>query len=115
MSLIFITFIYKINNITFYGKYYTDNISPDHEGLDEEVKPYLLKAIKEYQIQENLPEIKENIDIGIISVCNHKYISLHSTNEERKCFDFYCEKFTINYIVCLKMYMNGKLIKNTEF
>ena len=49
MSLIFITFIFKLNNRTFYGKYYTDTISPEHPGLDEEIKPYLLKGISEYQ------------------------------------------------------------------
>ena len=120
MSLIFITFIFKLKNTTYYGKYYTDYISPDHEGLDEEVKSYLLKGISEYQKQENLPDIKEyikedikeDVNIGVISVCNHKYISIHSTNEERKCFDFYCEKFNINYKTCLKMYMFGKLIQN---
>ena len=113
MSLIFITFIYKINNKTFYGKYYTDYISPDHKGLDEEVKPYLLRGLNEYQIQEKLPEVlEEDLSIGIISVCNHKYISLDSTDAEINCFDFYCTKFTINYKIYLKIYINGKLIEN---
>ena len=119
MSLIFITFIFKLTNHpskTFYGKYYTDNISPDHEGLDAEIKPYLLKGISEYQKIEQTQqlsseEIKETVHIGIISVTNHKYISIHSTNDERNCFDFYCEKFTINHTICLKMYMYGKLIE----
>jgi hypothetical protein len=110
MSLIFITFIFKLNNKTFYGKYYTDTISPDHEGLDAEIKPYLLQGIIEYHKQELLPDVKEEVHIGIISISNHKYISIHSTNEEKNCFDFYCEKFTINYTVCLKMYMFGKCI-----
>jgi hypothetical protein len=115
MSLIFISFIFRLNNTTFYGKYYTDSISPDHEGLDEEIKPYLLKGISEYQLQENLPEVKENVHIGVISVCNEKHISIHSSNEERACFDFYFEKYTINYKIVLKMYMFGKKIENTDF
>jgi hypothetical protein len=117
MSLIFITFIFRLSYIpdkTFYGKYYTDYISPDHEGLDEEIRPYLLKAISEYQKQKKLPEVKEKVHIGIMSVSNYKYISIHSTNEERNCFDFYCEKFTINHKICMEMYMFGKLIENPE-
>ena len=109
MSLIFITFIFKLNYKTFYGKYYTDNISPDHEGLDAEIKHYLLQGI---QKQDLLPDITEEVRIGVLSVSNHKYISIHSSNEERNCFDFYCEKFTINHKICLKMYMFGKLIEN---
>lgn len=116
MSL-FITFIFKLQNKTFYGKYYTDTISPDHEGLDEEIKPYLLHGISEYQKLEKKPqllpeEIKNMLHIGVISVSNHKNISINSSNKEINCFDFYCEKFTINYKICLEMYMFGKLIAN---
>ena len=43
----FITFIYKIgsNNKTYFGKYITDYISDEHEGLDLVIKPYLLDGI----------------------------------------------------------------------
>ena len=109
MSLIFITFIFKLNNKTFYGKYYTDNIPPDHEGLDEVIKPYLLQGINCYNEQEGL---NEPVHIGIVSVSNHKYISIHSSNEEKNSFDFYCQKFTINYKTSLKIYMFGRLIEN---
>ncbi len=121
MSLIFITFIFKMNNRIFYGKYYTDNISPDHTGLDEEVKPYLLKGISEYykKKEENtkvLPEeINTNLHIGIMSVSNEKYIAIHSSDDEKYSFDFYCEKYTINYKICVRMYMFGKLIENHDF
>jgi len=116
----FITFIFKLTNYpdkTFYGKYCTDYISDDHEGLDEEIKPYLLKGISEYQkLEQNPPlfpeEIKEQLHIGIISVSEHKYISIHSTDKERDCFDFYCKKFTINHKKSLTMYVCGKLIVN---
>ena len=109
MSLIFITFIFKLNNRTFYGKYYTDYISDDHEGLDKEIKPYLLKGINEFQ-NLKLSQKVENVHIGIISVSDHNYISIHSTDEEIKCFDFYCKNFTINHKISLTMYMFGKLI-----
>ena len=44
----YITFIFKLPNgpkayNTYYGKYHTDHILPEHEGLDEVIKPYLLK------------------------------------------------------------------------
>ena len=114
MSLIFITFIFKMNDITYHGKYYTDYISPDHKGLDDEIRPYLLKGILEYQKKEILPKLKkeviDNVQICIMSLCNEKYISLHSTNEEKNCFDFHCEKYTINHTICMKMHMFGKLI-----
>ena len=120
MSLIFITFIFRLAirpDQTYYGKYYTDTISPDHEGIDAEVRPYLLRGISEYLKLERNPvtEFKEKVPIGIMTVSNHKYISIHSSDEERNCFDFYCEKFTINGEVCLKMYMFGKLIENPTF
>ena len=114
MSFFFITFIFKLNgDTTFYGKYYTDKISPDHTGLDEEVKPYLLRGISEHQKIQKRPEITEKVRIGIISVSNHEHMSIHSTNEERFCFDFYCENFTINHKKCMEMYMFGKLVKNS--
>jgi hypothetical protein len=120
MSLIFVTFIFRLAitpEQTYYGKYYTDTISPDHEGIDAEVRPYLLRGINGYmKLEHNTEvEIKEKVHIGIMSVCNHKYISIHSSDEERDCFDFYCEKFTINHKPCLKMYMFGKLIENPVF
>jgi hypothetical protein len=105
----FITFIFKLPNKpgqTFYGKYYTDYISDDHEGLDKEIKPYLLKGINAFQNLKLSPEV-ENVHIGIISVSDHNSIS---SDEEIKCFDFYCKKFTINYNISLTMYMFGKLI-----
>jgi len=104
MSLIFITFIFKLNEKTFYGKFYTDTLEPDHEGLNEVIKPYLMKGLQD---QDVLPE---NVRIGILSVCNHKYIAIHSSKDEINCFDFYCHKFTINYTVHVRMYMFGKLV-----
>jgi hypothetical protein len=110
----FITFIFKLPNQpgqTLYGKYYTDYISDDHEGLDAEIKPFLLQGIRKYQKIEPKVEV-EDVHIGIISVSDHNYISVHSTDEERNCFDFYCKKFTINYKPSLTMYMFGKLLEN---
>ena len=119
----YITFIFKLPNgpkgyNTYYGKYHTDDISPEHEGLDEVIKPYLLKAINEYYKfelkQKHIPEVdfKEKVPIGIISVSNDTDISIHSSNEEKYVFDFYCQKFTIDHKISLEMYVFGKLIEN---
>jgi hypothetical protein len=51
----FITFIYKVGKSkkTYYGKYCSDYISDDHEGLDTEVKYSLLKGLQKYKEQPN--------------------------------------------------------------
>lgn len=47
----FITFIYKVgkNNKTYYGKYCFEDMSDDHDGLDNEVKYILIKGLNEYR------------------------------------------------------------------
>ena len=65
----FITFIFKLPNNpgqTLYGKYYTDYIYDDHEGLDKEIKHYLLKGINEFQNLKLSQEV-ENVHITINS------------------------------------------------
>jgi hypothetical protein len=102
MPLIFITFIFRLPSQpgkTFYGKYYTDSIPPDHAGLDEVIRTYLTRCLPEEEVQ-----------IGILSVSNEKYIAIHASDKERQIFDFYCEKFSINYVEILKTYLFGKVI-----
>ena len=60
-------------------------------------------------------EINEKVHIGVLSVSNQKYIAIHSSDDEKYSFDFYCEKYTINYKICLRMYMFGKLVENPDF
>jgi len=106
----FITFIYKIknNNKTYYGKYVFDYISDDHEGLDIEIKPYLLCGINSYRKQKNLPKLEPlNIYIGILSFSSNKYIPLYSSYTEIKCFDFYYDNTTTQNS---RTYVNGNLI-----
>jgi len=116
----YITFMFIILGNRYFGKYHTDNISPEHNGLDEEIRPYLLKGISEYNDKiERKPhilpeELSKKVKIGIISVSNDTYISIHSSNEEKLVFDFYCQKFTINHTIRLEMYMFGNLIENPD-
>jgi hypothetical protein len=101
----FITFIFKIGkkDKTYYGKYCFDNISDDHNGLDNEVKYILLKGLNEYRKKNNIPELKSKIIIGILSFSSNRIIPTYSTDNEIKCFDFYC-----NYDN--KIHINGKSI-----
>ena len=87
----FITFIYKVgkNPKTYYGKYCFDYISDDHEGLDNEVKYILKQSLNQYRTQNNIPEIKSKLMIGILSFSSNDNIPTYSTNNEIKCFDFY--------------------------
>jgi len=101
----FITFIYKVgkNNKTYYGKYCFDDISDYHNGLDNEVKYILIKGLNEYRKKNNVQKLKSKVIIGILSFSSNNIISTYSTNNEIRCFDFYC-----NYDN--KIYINGKLI-----
>lgn len=101
----FITFIYKVgkNNKRYYGKYCVDYMSDDHEGLDNEVKNILKKGLNVYRKKNNIQELKSKIIIGILSFSSNNTIPTYSTDNEIKCFDFYCGYDN-------KIYINGKLI-----
>jgi hypothetical protein len=105
----FISFIYKIDNNkkTYYGKFVCDYISDDHEGLDNEIRWYVIDGINKYREQKELPPI-EKIYIGVISFSMNRYIPTFSSDQEIQCFDFYYEKYEH---VNEKTYINGKLIE----
>ena len=104
----FITFIYKIgnNNKTYYGKYSTDYVSDDHEGLDIEVRTYLINGINKYRTKKALPKLHSNVIIGVLSFSSNRYIPDYSSDDEIKCFDFYC--IEDNYKTTT--YINGKQV-----
>ena len=101
----FITFIYKVGNNpkTYYGKYCDDYFSDDHNGLDTQVKYDLIKGLNAYRKQNNMPEIKSKITIGVLSFSSNRYIPTYSTKKEIKIFDFYHDFDN-------KIYINGKQI-----
>ena len=106
----FITFIYRIENNpkTYYGKYCTDYISDDHEGLDQEVSYRLLSGINKYRKQKKEEKITENnINIGVLSFSWNRYIPVYSSDKEIKCFDFYYEN---NDNGDETFYINGKSV-----
>lgn len=105
----FISFIYRIgkNKKTYYGKYVTDDVSDDHEGLDNEVKYSLINGVNEYRKQKGLSPLKtKTLYVGVISFSNNKYIPTYSSSQEIKCFDFYM----INQNYKGERYVNGELI-----
>ena len=105
----FITFIYRIgkNKNTYYGKYVVDYISDDHDGLDDEIRPILINGINSYRKKYNKPILDNYINIGILSFSSNQYIPTFSSDNEKKCFDFYCEHFKYKN----KIYVNGEYIE----
>jgi hypothetical protein len=106
----FITFIYRIENNpkTYFGKFCTYYISDDHEGLDKEVLMDLLIGVNKYRQRHNLDEITENqVRIGILSFSFNKYIPVDSSNDEAKCFDFYCNAYHSKNST---IYINGNIV-----
>lgn len=101
----FITFIYKVGHSSkvYYGKYCTDYISNDHDGLDLEVRYSLIKGLNLYREKNNMPKVKK-ISVGIISCMIEYNVPIYSTPNEIKCFDFYCDD------IDGKIYINGKLL-----
>lgn len=105
----FITFIYRISEDphTYYGKYAFNRISDDHEGLDHEIKNLLYRGYKMHRKNNGmcvLPFV--SFTVGILSYSSNKYIPVYSTEEEYKCFDFYC----VEYDYELKYYIDGEYI-----
>ena len=99
----FITFIYKVTNKTYYGKYCFDYISDDHKGLDTIVQNVLLQGLNEYRKKKNIQALKSSVMVGILSFSSNDTIPTYSTENEIKCFDFYYENYD-------KIYINGKRI-----
>ena len=102
----FITFIYKIGKRTFYGKYVANCISDDHEGLDNEVHPIVLKGINEYRKQKGLSSIRR-LKIGILSFSVDAFAPCYSSEREMGCFDFYCDEQNYDKQT---IYVNGQKI-----
>ena len=99
-----IAFIYRIGNSknVYYGKYVSEGISDDHDGLDLEIKPFLIAGLKKYRKKKNLSEKKLKVSIGILSFSEYSYTS----KQEIKCFDFYYREYGCDY----ETYVNGKLV-----
>lgn len=105
----FITFIYRIGNnpTPYFGKYVTDYVSDDHNGLDVEVKYILVDGLNQYREKRGFPKMDiRAVKIGILSFSRDEYIPVYSTKKEIQCFDFYAEA----YDCARKIYVNGKLL-----
>jgi len=113
-----VVFIYRIENnpTVFYGKYVTDYISNDHQGLDKEVFPKLIIGLNEYRKKQNLLKINEDdgVKVGIIS-CSSKHSELnYSSLDEIECFDFYhCYSTSFKFPKNI-YYVNGEVFDLTN-
>jgi hypothetical protein len=67
------------------------------------VKDILINGLNEYRKKNNIQELKSEIIIGILSFSSNNIIPTYSSDNEIKCFDFYCDYDN-------KIYINGKLI-----
>ncbi len=103
----FITFIYRIGNnpTAYFGKYVTDSVSDDHNGLDMEVKYALVDGLNKYREQKGYrkPSLR-NIRIGVLGFAADRYIPTYSSEDEIKSFDTYIVAY--NYTV--NTFVNGK-------
>ena len=103
----FITFIYRIGRRTYYGKCDMEYVSDDHEGLDDQVRPALMKGITAFRAQQNLPPLTETVRIGILSLSYEHFIPVYSSEKEIEAFDFYHIE---DGHWRSKTYVNGKLV-----
>lgn len=103
----FITFMYRMEKFDklFYGKYFCDFISDDHDGLDNEIMPSLLAGINEYRKQNGLSDITD-ICVGILSFSSHSCVPTYSSEADIKCFDFYHTRIDD---IC-QTYIHGQLL-----
>jgi hypothetical protein len=88
-----ISFIYRIDktNQTYFGKYLTDNISDNHDGLDTIIRPKLTYGLNKHRRINNKNKLKQSIFIGVLSYSN-TWMDF-SSEREIKCFDFLYERY----------------------
>ena len=100
----FITFFYRLknDNTKYYGKFVSNYISDDHDGLDREMKSIVVYGINLL----NLMTINvDDVSLGILSFSDHSYIPTYSSDDEIEMFDFY-------YDDCgtMKIYVNQQRV-----
>ena len=98
IKMAFITFMYQLkgqkrrgDDSIFYGKYVSDYLSDDHEGLDKEAKDVLVRGLNLYRKQKNhKPLSKKDVEVGVIGFSSGDgRVPSYSSAKETKFFDFY--------------------------
>jgi hypothetical protein len=100
----FVTFLYRIGEEKerYFGKIVWANMSDDHNGLDEEVRPYLLCGLNTYRESKGLPLLTyDGVAISTLSYSFEDRIPVYSTINDNMCFDFYM--IVRNYSSCSKV------------
>lgn len=110
----FITFIYKIANEKYFGKYDTGRMSDDHSGLDKEVLSHLYRGLIQHRKNQGITEVlrKKDIKIAVLSFSDDKWVPTYSSDDEYQCFDFYCVDY--DYGRDYTIYINGNKLEKIE-
>ena len=104
----FITFFYKLKDSPqkYWGKYVSNYISDDHDGLDREIKSTVVHGINLYNKLLKIEEITfANVFIGILSYSDNAQIPTYSSDDEIEMFDFYYDN-SEGYSTRTKIYVN---------
>ena len=104
----FITFFYRLknDNTKYYGKFVSNYISDDHDGLDREMKSNVVYGINLL----NLMTITVvDVSLGILSFSDHSYIPTYSSDDEIEMFDFYYDD-SVGYSTVKKIYVNQQRV-----
>ena len=103
----FITFFYRLknDNTKYYGKFVSNYISDDHDGLDREMKSNVVYGINLL----NLMTITVvDVSLGILSFSDHSYIPTYSSDDEIEMFDFYYDD--CGTMEKIKIYVNQQRV-----
>ena len=103
----FITFFYRLknDNTKYYGKFVSNYISDDHDGLDREMKSIVVYGINLL----NLMTITVvDVSLGILSFSDHSYIPTYSSDDEIEMFDFYYDDCST--MEKIKIYVNKQRV-----
>ena len=110
----FISFIYRIGTKKYFGKYASQSISDDHDGLDCEVRYFLMEGLNRFRAQRGEAALSDaDVLIGVLSFSANQYIDVWSSEEEIKCFDFYFLQFHSGNRRS-ETYVNGEMLQDAK-
>jgi hypothetical protein len=104
----FITFFYKLknDNTKYYGKFVSNYISDDHDGLDREMKSIVVYGIN--LLTMNMTINMDDVSLGILSFSDHSHIPTYSSDDEIEMFDFYYDDCST--MEKIKIYVNKQRV-----
>ena len=106
----FITFFYRLknDNTKYYGKFVSNYISDDHDGLDREMKSIVVYGINLLTMNMTINITMDDVSLGILSFSDHSYIPTYSSDDEIEMFDFYYDDCST--MEKIKIYVNQQRV-----